>query len=102
MFRIGISIVFLSFEKVEISIISFLIINYFNALLYPIQSMSLNKLISSEERATIISIDSMIFSIFMFIGFPICGILGEWISLSIVFFILGIIQIISIRFLKID
>ncbi|MGL4449839.1 MAG: MFS transporter [Sarcina sp.] len=98
----GISIVFLSFEKIEISIISFLIINYFNALLYPIQSMSLNKLIPSEERATIISMDSMIFSIFMFIGFPICGILGEWMSLSVVFFILGITQIISTKFLKID
>lgn len=98
----GISIVFLSFEKIEISIISFLIINYFNALLYPIQSMSLNKLIASEERATIISIDSMIFSIFMFVYFPICGMLGEWMSLSIVFFILGVTQIVSTKFLKID
>ncbi|CDM69965.1 putative transport protein [Clostridium bornimense] len=92
----GVSIVMISSKNIVISIIFFAIMNYANSVLYPIQSASLNKLIPSEQRATIISIDSMIFSFTMVCLFPVCGLLGDVFNLHITFFILGIIQVILI------
>ncbi len=80
----------------------FMMSSYANALLYPIQSSSLNRLIPSEQRATIISVDSMLFSIAMIIVFPITGIFAEIIGLNNVFFILGIILLFMIRNFTID
>lgn len=92
----GVSIVMISSKNIVISIIFFAIMNYANSVLYPIQSASLNKLIPSEQRATIISIDSMIFSFTMVCLFPVCGLLGDMFNLHITFFILGIIQVLLI------
>lgn len=92
----GVSIVMISSKNIVISIIFFAIMNYANSVLYPIQSSSLNKLIPSEQRATIISIDSMMFSFTMVCLFPVCGLLGDVFNLHITFFILGIIQVLLI------
>lgn len=92
----GVSIVMISSKNIVISIIFFGIMNYANSVLYPIQSSSLNKLIPSEQRATIISIDSMMFSFTMVCLFPVCGLLGDVFNLHITFFILGIIQVLLI------
>ena len=92
----GVSILMISSKNIVISIIFFAIMNYANSVLYPIQSSSLNKLIPSEQRATIISIDSMMFSFTMVCLFPVCGLLGDVFNLHITFFILGIIQVILI------
>lgn len=73
--------------------------NFSNSVLYPIQSTSLNELIPSEQRATIISISSMIFSLSMIIFFPLCGFIADMLNLHITFTILGIIQIILITVL---
>ncbi|MBE6071266.1 MAG: MFS transporter [Clostridium butyricum] len=89
----GISIVMISGKNIVISVIFFAIMNYANAILYPIQSSSLNNLIPSSQRATIISIDSMIFSLAMICIFPICGLFADKLNLHITFFILGIVQI---------
>lgn len=95
----GVSIVMISSKNIVISIIFFAIMNYANSVLYPIQSASLNKLIPSEQRATIISIDSMIFSFTMVCLFPVCGLLGDVFNLHITFFILGILQVLLILLL---
>jgi MFS family permease len=42
----------------------------------------INKQISSEKRATILSFQSMIFSAFMIILFPVVGKLGDWYGLA--------------------
>jgi len=89
----GISIVMISGKNIVISVIFFAIMNYANAILYPIQSSSLNNLIPSSQRSTIISIDSMIFSLAMICIFPICGLFADKLNLHITFFILGIVQI---------
>lgn len=62
----------------------------------------INKLIPSEQRATIISIDSMLYSFFMICIFPVCGFLADKLSLNLVFFILGILQflLMAIVFLR--
>lgn len=95
----GVSIVMISSKNIVISIIFFAIMNYANSVLYPIQSASLNKLIPSEQRATIISIDSMMFSFTMVCLFPACGLVGDVFNLHITFFILGIIQVLLILLL---
>ena len=89
----GISIIMISGKNIAVSVIFFAIMTYANALLYPIQSSSLNKLIPSEQRATIISIDSMIFSLSMICIFPITGLIADMFDFHITFFILGVIQI---------
>lgn len=89
----GISIVMISGKNIGISVIFFGIMTFANSILYPIQSSALNKLIPSAQRATIISIDSMIFSLTMVCVFPICGLIADMFDLHITFFILGVIQI---------
>ena len=85
-----------------LSTVCFVLSSYANSLLYPIQSSSLNRLIPSEQRATIISVDSMLFSISMIIVFPITGAFAEIIGLNNMFFILGIILLFMIQNFTID
>lgn len=88
----ALSIVLLGIKNIIISVIFFGIMNFANSLLYPIQSVSLNELIPSNQRATIISISSMIFSLSMIVFFPLCGFMADMINLNTTFMILGIIQ----------
>ncbi len=53
----------------------------------------INRLIPSENRATILSFSSMIFSFFMIIMFPFVGILGDLYNLKFAFVIMGSIGI---------
>ena len=62
-----------------------------NAALYPIQSDSLNALIPSEQRATLISVDSMCFSIAMIVLFPLAGAFADRWGLKTVLLLLGAI-----------
>lgn len=89
----AIGILLVSVPLLPVSIAGFLLSSYCNSLLYPIQSATLNALIPSEQRATIISIDSMIFSFAMVIFFPLCGLMATVLNLHIAFVILGIVQI---------
>ncbi len=46
-------------------------------MLYPVQSEQLNSLIPSGQRATLISVNSMFFSIAMILLFPLAGFLAD-------------------------
>lgn len=89
----GISIIIISLNNAFLAVAFFAIMNYANSFLYPIQSNSLNKLIPSGQRATILSIDSMLFSMFMVLLFPLSGLLADKLNLNYTFFGLGILQI---------
>lgn len=89
----GIGIIVMSRNILIVSIISFVIISYANAVLYPIQSQSINELIPSRHRATIISVDSMIFSMMMIILFPICGLVADYTNIHAVYLALGVLQL---------
>lgn len=92
-FAMGISILFVSRKRLMIAVITFLIAGYVNSLIYPIALASLNELIPSEHRATIISVDSMFFSLAMICFFPAVGwIAGIW-ELGGAFFLLGALAI---------
>lgn len=96
----GIAILTFSIDNAVIAIIAFCIIGYTNSILYPIQSASLNALIPSDQRATIISVDSMMFSMVMIIVFPACGLIGDIYNLHLVFGILGILQLLLMFLIK--
>ena len=76
----------------------FVISSFFNAVLYPVESECLNRLIPSEQRATLISINSMFFSVMMIVMFPIAGFLaGIW-NLPVVLMGFGFLVFISCLF----
>jgi MFS family permease len=74
-----------------------LVFFYINSLItgfgYPIFSDYINSLIPSEYRATILSMDSASFSLFMIIFFPIVGYLGDNLGLSKAFILISVIFI---------
>jgi len=71
--------------------IFFIIISSIESTIFIAVGDYVNKLIPSEKRATILSMGSMIFSIYMIVLFPIIGKLGDKFSLQIAFQILAII-----------
>lgn len=72
------------FQNPALSIAVFALAGFCNAMLYPIQSDTLNQRIPSEQRATLISVDSMFFSVAMIIMFPMAGALADRIGLGAV------------------
>lgn len=78
-------------EKAGVAIAALMCAGFANAALYPIQSDSLNALIPSEQRATLISVDSMCFSIVMIVLFPLAGALADRWGLKTVLLLLGVI-----------
>ena len=77
--------------KAGVAIAALMCAGFANAALYPIQSDSLNALIPSEQRATLISVDSMCFSIVMIVLFPLAGALADRWGLKTVLLLLGVI-----------
>lgn len=51
----------------------------------------INRLLPSAQRATILSFQSMVFSFFMIILFPIVGFIGDTISLKSAFFVIAVV-----------
>ena len=74
---IALSLICYGFGNVVIAASAFCIGSFANSALYPVQSESLNELIPSEQRATLISVNSMFFSIFMILLFPIAGAMAD-------------------------
>lgn len=74
----------------SVSIIGFCINSMANAVLYPLQSNELNRLVDSGQRATIISVSSMCFSVVMLILFPAMGFATKYTDLSNVILCMGI------------
>ncbi|MPN52411.1 hypothetical protein SDC9_200072 [bioreactor metagenome] len=74
----------------------FVLLMITEGIIYVSISDYINKMIPSENRATILSFASMIFSFFMITLFPIVGLLGDKFSLSIAFKFLGSVGIVFI------
>ncbi len=75
---------------------SFIILSGVEGILYVSLSDYLNSQIPSEQRATIISVQSMAFSFFMIILFPIIGKIGDLYNLNIGFRIIAFFSTISL------
>lgn len=88
----GISILVIAKAGLTGATLALMILGFFNALLEPVKSFSLNQLIPSQQRATIISIESMCYSVAMILFFPLSGALADRWGLSMAFIVLGITQ----------
>lgn len=93
---IGITIVLFGITKGVISIIVFWCLGLFTSILQPISSNKINNLVESKQRATIISIDSMFFSLMMILSFPVSGYIAEKISMKVAFVIVGFINLLVV------
>lgn len=69
--------------------IFFIVINSIESIVFVAVGDYVNKLIPSEKRATILSMASMIFSLYMIVIFPIIGKLGDEFSLQFSFQVLA-------------
>lgn len=87
----GLCIAACAIDNMWSAIIFFILANTVNALIYPIESSSLNALIPSAQRATIISVDSMCYSVAMIVFFPLCGFIATRTDLHLTFALLGIV-----------
>lgn len=93
---VALTLVFYSVGKPLLSIGMFIAANFFNAVLYPVESETLNSIIPSEQRATLISVNSMFFSIVMIVTFPVAGALADAWSLAAVLGVLGLLLLLFI------
>lgn len=79
------AIIGLSLSSKRYTVVFFLIISVVEGLTYPIFSDYINSLIPSEYRATILSMESCFFSIFMIIIFPLVGFISEIFGMTLGF-----------------
>lgn len=92
------ALVGLAFMK-NLSIVFFILTSVTGGLSYTIFSDYINSRIPSEYRATILSFDSLCFSIFMICIFPLFGLMADKIGMSITFAIMAILYIPAMIFL---
>jgi len=65
--------------------LAFIYLSALDGLIFVVTRDYINKLIPSDQRATLLSVDSMIFSLNMIVLFPLVGKLGDVYSLKIAF-----------------
>ncbi len=86
------------FYFVKVAIIAFAVVSFIESILYVTTRDYINKLIPSEKRATLLSFESTIFSLFMITLFPIFGLVSDYIGLQKAFLILGgILVLINVK-----
>ncbi len=75
---------------------SFILIVVVESILFIVMGNYINKLIKSEQRATLLSLQSMAFSFFMIVVFPIVGKLGDSYSLQTSFVFIAVLSTIAL------
>lgn len=75
--------------------ISFSLLGFFDSVLYIVLNDYINRVIPSDQRATILSFSSLTFSIVMILIFPLVGFIGDVYGLTVGFLVLAIIVSVS-------
>ncbi|MFT8556216.1 hypothetical protein [Liquorilactobacillus hordei] len=78
------------FRNGIIMFLLFMVLKALSAVVGPLFSNYYNELIESKQRATLLSVASVIFSAFMIVLFPVIGWAIDWLGFSITFGIIGI------------
>ena len=71
----------------------FMVFEFLSSVLYPIQSNTMNTLIPSDKRATLISVNSMCCSIMMVVVFPMIGKLIDLLGMRKVLTTVGVLYL---------
>ena len=95
-YGIALCMVTFGLDNLYLGAAALIIASFLNSVLYPAQSSTLNAMIPSEQRATLISLNSMTFSIGMVLVFPLVGGIADICSLPVVFAGLGAFMMIGI------
>ena len=74
----------------------FMVFEFLSSVLYPIQSNTMNTLIPSDKRATLISVNSMCCSIMMVVVFPMIGKLIDLLGMRKVLTVVGTLCLLGI------
>jgi MFS family permease len=75
---------------------SFILITMVESIMFIVMGNYINKLIKSEQRATLLSLQSMAFSLFMIVIFPIVGKLGDFYGLDFSFIFIALSSTIAL------
>lgn len=70
--------------------LAFIYLSALDGILFVVTRDYINRLIPSEQRATLLSVDSMMFSMNMIVLFPIVGIIGDALSLKTAFLMMAV------------
>lgn len=69
--------------------VGIVLLSIFEVIEFVVMSDYINKLIPSERRATILSMESMVFSLFMIVIFPLVGLIGDLYGLQTSFIMIA-------------
>jgi len=83
----------------QIIFIPFILLGFFDSIFYVVLNDYINKIISSDIRATVLSFSSLAFSVIMIIIFPFLGFIGELSTLKVSFMVLAVVVTFSYVFL---
>ncbi|WP_100374750.1 MFS transporter [Bacillus sp. FJAT-45037] len=92
---IGALYIFIAFNNLLLTIISFVIINALYELVDPISSKVINDEIPSRMRATILSLVNLVTSLLMFILFPLMGYAADIVDSTVILSVLGVLSVIT-------
>ena len=76
--------------------IVYILLSALDGIIYVVTRDYINKLIPSDQRATLLSVDSMIFSFNMIVLFPIVGKIGDVYSLKAAFGVMAVLSTIIV------
>ncbi len=74
--------------------VAFIYLSALEGILYIVTRDYINRLIPSAQRATLLSVDSMIFSLNMIVLFPVVGKIGDMATLKTAFLVMAIYSVI--------
>jgi MFS family permease len=72
-----------------LSLYAFCLLNAIEAVLYVVTRAYLNRIIPSAQRATILSLESTLFSLMMILLFPLFGAISDRLTVPVAFLLLG-------------
>jgi len=71
---------------------AYIFLSALDGIVYVVTRDYINKLIPSDQRATLLSVDSMIFSLNMIVLFPVVGKIGDMYSLKTSFMVMAVLS----------
>jgi len=72
---------------------AFIYLSALDGIIYVVTRDYINRLIPSDQRATLLSVDSMVFSLSMIVLFPIVGKIGDVLSLKVAFLVMAVFSV---------
>jgi len=73
---------------------AYIYLSALEGIIYVVTRDYINKLIPSDQRATLLSVDSMVFSLCMIVLFPVVGKIGDTFSLKEAFLVMAVLSIV--------